>query len=409
MTNTSQSATEISANAAQGDDTEKPAKETRKIANLKMVAGFALGYPRQILFAVIALIIAAVSTLSIPAGFKAIVDYGFISGDADIAPYFQALLGIAVLLSIATALRFYFVSWLGERVVADIRTAVQKNLLRLSPAFFEENRPAEIASRMTADTAIVEQIVGTTVSVALRNLFVGIGGVIYLFTLAPKLTGALLLGIPLVLGPIIIFGRYLQNASRTSQDRVADVGTITSETLGAMKIVQAFGQEEREGERFSKAVEATFSTAKRRILLRAGLTALFILLIFSGIILLVWQGAEAVREGSISGGSIFAIVLTAGLVAGAFGALSEVYADLVRGAGASSRLAELLAEKPEIAPPANPTALPAPPAMAPSPCHVTTRAQHRDGSHRSRRRAGRPSQAGTTPRSATVLTPVRGR
>ncbi len=353
---------------AQGADTatntvssKKPvAKNKPKLGQLKMVARFALKYPRQIAFALIALILAAASTLAIPAGFKAIVDNGFISGGGDIAPYFEALLGISVILAIATAMRFYFVSWIGERVVADIRTAVQRNLLRLSPAFFEENRPAEIASRMTADTAVVEQVVGTTISVALRNAFIGIGGIAYLFTLAPTLTGALLLGIPLVVGPVIILGRRLENASRNSQDRVADVGTIVSETLGAMKIVQAFGQEAREGDRFAAVVEETFTTAKRRILLRAGLTALFILVIFGGVTWLVWEGAEGVRAGTISGGSILAIVITAGLVAGAFGALSEVYADLVRGAGASSRLAELLAVEPEIAPPANPTALPDP-------------------------------------------------
>ncbi len=359
MTEVSQTSTDLAVESAKQDDPEKLPKKRRKIANLKMVGSYAIKYPKQIAFAFIALVIAALATLSIPAGFKAIVDNGFIQGEGDIAPYFEALLVIALVLGLATALRFYFVSWLGERVVADIRAAVQRNLLRLSPAFFEENRPAEIASRMTADTAIIEQIVGTTVSVALRNLFVGIGGVIYLFSLAPKLTGALLLGIPLILGPVIILGRYLQNASRKSQDRVADVGTITSETLGAMKIVQAFGQERREGERFSDAVEATFSQAKRRIFLRSGLTALFIVLIFGGIVMLVWQGAEAVRAGTISGGSILAIVITSGLVAGSFGALSEVYADLVRGAGASSRLAELLAEEPDIAPPENPIALPA--------------------------------------------------
>jgi ATP-binding cassette, subfamily B, bacterial len=338
-----------------------PVPASRKLGQLRMIAHFASHYPRQILYAAVALAIAAAATLAIPAGFQRIIDKGFIASGGDIDPYFRYLLMIVAVLAVATALRFYFVSWLGERVVADVRIAVQKNLLRLAPRFFEENRPAEIASRMTADTAVIEQIVGTTVSVAARNLVIGIGGIIYLFTLAPKLTAALLVGIPVVILPIVFIGRRLEKASRSSQDRVADIGTITSESLGALKIVQAFGQEGREHIRFSDAVESTFTAAKRRIGLRAMLTAIVIALIFSAITLLMWEGAEGVANGTISGGTIAAFVLTGGLVAGAFGALTEVYGDLVRGAGASGRLAELLAAEPDIAPPAKPVALPQPP------------------------------------------------
>ena len=360
----------------------------RKIGNLRMVWGRAIRYPKQIVFAAIALMVAALATLAIPIGFKKIVDNGFgasggeegaiiplpggrygfrlpeiieVAPISDVAPYFQALLVIVAVLAVATACRFYFVSWLGERVVADIRLAVQKNLLSLAPGFFEENRPSEIASRMTSDTAIIEQVVGTTVSVALRNSVVGIGGIIYLFTLAPTLTAGLLLGIPVVILPIVFIGRRLTNVSRSSQDRVADVGAMVAETLGAMKIVQAFGQENREHKRFDGAVNATFETAKRRIRLRAALTAVVIALIFSGITMLMWRGAIGVADGSISAGSIAAFVLTGGLVAGAFGALTEVYGDLLRAAGAAGRLAELLDAKPEIAAPASPISLPEPP------------------------------------------------
>ena len=336
-------------------------KKYRKMGNLRMVWSAASAYPRQITFAGIALLVAALSTLAIPAGFKTIVDKGFIASGGDIAPYFGILLAVAVVLAIATSLRFYFVSWLGERVVADIRLAVQRNLLSLAPGFFEENRPSEIASRMTSDTAIIEQIVGTTVSVALRNLVVGIGGIIYLFTLAPTLTAALLVGIPVVVLPIVFIGRKLTNVSRSSQDRVADVGAMVAETLGAMKIVQAFGQEAREHSRFRTAVESTFDTAKKRIRLRAFLTAIVITLVFGGITLLMWRGAVGVQNGTISGGTIAAFVLTGGLVAGAFGALTEVYGDLLRASGAAGRLAELLDEKPGIAAPASPIALPEPP------------------------------------------------
>ncbi len=344
---------------------EKPAdvtepKAAKSLSNLRMIGRFAVRYPKQILFAILALIVAASSTLAIPYGSRMIIDKGFIQNGGDVAPYFHLLLGIVVVLGISTAFRFYFVSWLGERVVADIRMAVQQNLLRLAPRFFEENRPAEIASRMTADTAIIEQIVGTTVSVALRNMFIGIGGIILLFSLAPKLTAVLLLGIPLVVLPIVYLGRRLEKASRSSQDRVADVGTITSESLGALKIVQAFGQEKREHRRFTDAVESTFAAAKRRIRLRAFLTALVMAMVFGGIMMLVWEGVDQVSEGAISGGTILALVLYGGLVAGAFGALTEVYGDLVRASGASSRLNELMSAEPEIAAPANPVSMPAP-------------------------------------------------
>jgi len=341
-------------------ENDTPPAPLKKIGNLRMVFDRAIAYPKQIAFALLALFVSAMATLAIPAGFKTIIDKGFMAGNGDIAPYFQGLLGIVAVLAVATAFRFYFVSWLGERVVADLRLAVQANLLRLAPGFFEENRPSEIASRMTSDTAIIEQVVGTTVSVALRNIVIGIGGIIYLFTLAPTLTAGLLLAIPVIILPIVFIGRKLTNVSRSSQDRVADVGAMISEVLGAMKIVQAFGQEKREHERFSGAVESTFDTAKRRIRLRAAMTAIVIGLIFTGITMLMWRGAIGVSEGSISGGTIAAFVITGGLVAGAFGALTEVYGDLLRGAGAAGRLAELLSEKPGIAAPENRIALPVP-------------------------------------------------
>ena len=339
----------------------KPAEEApRPIGNLRMVWDFAKRYPGRITIAMVALATAAAATLAIPAGLKRIVDDGFAGGSGDIAPYFRYLFMIVGVLALATAVRFYFVSWIGERVVADIREAVQRNLLRLAPAFFEENRPSEISSRMTSDTTIIEQVVGTTLSIALRNIVMGIGGVVYLFTLAPKLTGMMLLGIPLIIAPIVILGRKVRTISRDSQDRIADVGSMASEVLGAMKIVQAFGQEDREATRFAGAVEATFTTAKRRIMVRALMTAIVIGLIFGAITSLMWYGATEVRAGHISGGTILAFLFTGVIVAGAFGALTEVYGDLLRGSGAAGRLGDLLAERPAIARPANPTPLPDP-------------------------------------------------
>jgi ATP-binding cassette subfamily B protein len=332
----------------------------KKIGNLTMVWQRAVRYPGHIAMAALALLIAALATLAIPDGFRRVIDKGFAASGGDVAEHFYYLLFIVVVLALATSVRFYFVSWLGERVVADVRTEVHRNLLRLEPRFFEENRPSEIASRLTADTAVIEMVVGTTVSVALRNIVMGIGGIIYLFTLAPGLTATLLLGIPIVILPIMFLGRRVRDVSRSSQDRIADVGAIVAETLGAMKIVQAFGQEARESSRFGAAVEDAFGTARRRIRLRAVMTAIVIALMFGSITMVMWQAALDVQAGVITGGTVAAFVFTGALVAGAFGALTEVYGELLRGAGAAGRLAELLAQVPEIKAPADPVKLPQP-------------------------------------------------
>ncbi|MDE2435222.1 MAG: ATP-binding cassette domain-containing protein [Sphingomonadales bacterium] len=348
---------------ASGDQPEAPAKPTRSLGPLRMIWRETAKYPRQAVFAGLALMVTATATIAIPAGFRLIIDRGFAQGgDVEaIGRWFRYLLLLVVVLGLGTACRFYFVSWLGERVVADIRLKVQENLLRLSPSFFETNSPSEISSRMTADTALIEQVVGTTVSVALRNLIMGILGIGYLFFLAPTLAAGLLIGIPVVILPIVFFGRRVRSISRSSQDRVADIGTIVAETLGGMRIVQAFNQEKRELARFSGAVESTFATARRRIRLRAIMTAIAIVAIFGSIVVLVWEGALGVAHGTVTGGTIFAFVVTAGIVAGAFGALTEVYGDLLRGAGAAGRLNELLNEKPTIAAPDRPLDLPTPP------------------------------------------------
>ena len=327
-----------------------------RLSSLGMIWTAACRYPGRLAAAALALLLAATSTLAIPSGFRLVIDRGFAAGghSDNIGRWFQYLLLIVIIMAISTALRFYFVSWLGERVVADIRIAVQRNLLRQAPRYFEENRPSEIASRMTADTAIIEQIVGSTVSIALRNLVMGVGGLIYLFTIAPKLTGLLLLGLPLVTLPMVLMGRRVRALSRSSQDRLADIGSVTSEVLGAMKIVQAFGQEGREASRFGETVERGFGTAKRRIVMRACMTAVVITLMFGSITLVMWQGALDVAAGRLSGGSIAAFVLTGGLVAGAFGALTEVWGDLLRGAGAAGRLHELMIARPDLPVPAHP-------------------------------------------------------
>lgn len=343
-------------------DTPPAPDRAKMLPALRLIWRFTFRYKLQLAGALISLVTAAIATLWIPRTFQKVVDNGFAEGASvnEIGVYFEGLLGIVVVLAIATAGRFYFVSWLGERTVADLRMAVHRNLLTLSPGWFEENRPSEIASRLTADTAIVEGIVSTTVSVALRNLLVGVGGVIYLFSLQPKLTLYLIVGIPVIVFPIMWLGGRVRKLSRSSQDRIADIGSVASETLGAMKIVQAFGQERREGERFEAAVDRGFATAKKRFATRAIMTAFVIGMLFAAITLIMWDAVSDVAAGRTTGGAITAFVLTAALVTGSFGALTEVYGDLLRASGAAGRLADLLAQRPVIAAPASPVALPDP-------------------------------------------------
>ncbi|HET9811186.1 MAG TPA: ABC transporter transmembrane domain-containing protein [Sphingomicrobium sp.] len=333
------------------------------LGNLRLVWHFAKHYPQYIAGALFFLLLSSAATLAIPYGFKRVIDRGFGNGGASpeaVAQAFHYLLMIVVVLAAATSLRFFFVSWIGERTVADLRVAVQKNLLTLPPRFFEENRPSEIASRLTADTAILEHVVGSSVSIALRNIATGLGGILYLFALSPKLAGMLLIGIPFVFGPVILFGRRIRALSRASQDRIADVGSTVAETLGAMKVVQAFGQEERELGRFRNTVEQAFGVARHRFRMRAVMTFTVITLIFGAIVLILWEGASDVATGQMSGGSIAAFVFTGVLVGGAFGALTETYGDLLRGSGAAGRIHELMVERAEIHAPAEPAGLPEP-------------------------------------------------
>ena len=335
----------------------------RSVKNLRMVWSFAAHYPGRIAAAGLALLIAAGAATSIPYGLKLVIDKGFGPGAGEphhIAKWFEGLLGVVVVMAVATAFRYYFVSWLGERTVADIRLAVHRNLLRLSPGFFEENRPAEITSRLTVDTTIIEQVVGTTVSVALRNTIMALACVVIMFLLAPKLAGLMMLGVPIVMLPIILLARRVRAISVKSQDRIADVGTVTSEVLGAMKIVQAFNQQGREAARFSDAVQRVFETARRRMIVRAFMTGIAIVLMFSAIVSVIWLGAIDVSAGRMTGGTIAAFVLYGGLLAGGLGNLSEVYGDLLRASGASERLSELLHAEPAIRAPAKPAKLPEP-------------------------------------------------
>jgi len=340
---------------------EKPEKASRSLGNLSIVWRAASKYRGHVAAAVFFLALSSASTLAIGWGVRRVIDRGFVGNGANAAAVseaFEILLAIVVVLALATACRLYFFSWLGERTVADIRIAVHRNLLTLPPRFFEENRPSEIASRLTADTTILDQVVGVSTSMALRNFANGAGGLVYLFILSPKLTGLLLLAIPLVVAPVILLGRKVKALSRSSQDKIADVGSTISETLAAMKVVQAFGQERRELGRFSGTVERAFSVARRRFGVRAVLTFTLMLIMFGMIVTLLWEAVSDVAAGRLSGGTIAAFIYLGSIVGGSFGALTETYGELLRGAGAAARIHELMMESPEIHAPANPVPLP---------------------------------------------------
>ena len=326
-----------------------------KISQLGILLGIMMNYKIRMSLAFLFLIIAAGATLSIPASMRGLIDAGFLAENAAaLRGHFDVLAIIIILLSIATACRFYFVTWIGERVVADIRQGIYEKLVCMSPEYFEENRPGEIVSRLTADTTLVQSIIGSSLSIWLRNMIMGIGGIIMLFRISPELMIGIVTVVPFVLIVIVYIGRRVRKLARSSQDRVADVGSQANETLAALNVVQAFTQEKTEVDRFGNRVEEAFKVAKRRILTRSVMTAVVILLIFGGIGMALYNGFGAVISGDMTGGQILEFIILSMLVAGALGALSEMYGDIMRLAGATGRLAELLSVEPKIKAPDNP-------------------------------------------------------
>lgn len=333
----------------------------RGIAGLRRLIPFLAPYRGRIAGAIVALVVAALSVLAIGQAIRRVVDQGFSDDAAFIDQYFIALMGVVTVLAAATFGRYYLVTWIGERVIADLRRAVYTHVLELSPSFFEEVRTGEVLSRLTADTTLIQTVVGSTASVALRNLLMFIGGTILLVVSSPKLTGLVFLMLPIVILPIVVFGRRVRTLSRRSQDRIADVSSHAGESLNAIQIVQAFGREGRDSAEFGEATESAFAVAARRTRARAWLTALVMLLVFGAVDGVVWIGAKDVIIGEMSAGQLAAFVFYAIIVAGALGALSEVYGELQRAAGAAERLVQLLEIEPEIKAPANPAVLPTPP------------------------------------------------
>jgi ATP-binding cassette subfamily B protein len=291
----------------------------------------------------IALAVAAGATLALPVAFRYLIDMGFSSGQSEhIDRYFIALFGLSVILAVATALRFYFVSWLGERVTADIRSAIYSHILRMSPQFFEITKTGEVLSRLTTDTTLIQTVVGTSLSMGLRNFFMLVGGIVMLIVTSPKLAGYILVTLVLVIAPILIFGRKVRKLSRDSQDRVADSSALAGEVLNAMPTVQSYTQEERESTRFNVSVESAFKTALSRIRARSILTVVVIVLVFAAISFVLWLGAQAVIAGTMTGGQLSQFIMYAVVTAGAIGAITEVWGELQRAAGATERLMELL-------------------------------------------------------------------
>ncbi len=327
---------------------------------LRHIAGFLRPYRLRIVSALASLIVAAGAVLAIGQALRRVVDFGFSADSTVLDQYFIALLGVVALLAVATYGRYYAVSSLGERVVADIRRKVYEHVVGLSPEFFESTRTGEILSRLTTDTTLIQSVVGSSASVALRNMMIFVGGSILLIVSSPKLTGLVFLIVLLVVLPIVFFGRRVRRLSRESQDRVADVGAFAGESLDAVQTIQAFGREDANRRRFGGIVEAAYTTALRQIKSRALLTGIIILFVFGAVDIVLWIGARDVISGTMTGGQLAAFVFYAVMVAGSVGSLSEVYGDFQRAAGATERLMELLGTSSRISAPESPVSLPRP-------------------------------------------------
>ena len=334
----------------------------RDLKPLKRLLPYLSRHRGKVIAALIALLAAALATLAVPLAVRHVIDHGFSAENAALVNrYFLLMLAVAGLLAVASAARYYFVTWLGEKVVADLRADVFAHLLKLSPAFYEKNHSGEVLSRLMADTTQIKTAFGATASVALRNLVLLIGAVIMMIVTSPKLSGITLLAIPAIVLPLIIYGRRVRKLSRSAQDTLAGSAALAQEALPAVPIVQACRQEETLAKRFAAATQAAFEAAARRTGARAVLTAMIIFIAFGAIVAVLWMGAHDVLAGQLSGGALGQFVLYAAFAAGSLGSLSEVWGELQLTAGAAERLAEILDTKPDIVAPANPKPLPQPP------------------------------------------------
>jgi ATP-binding cassette subfamily B protein len=332
-----------------------------RFSGLNLLGPYLRPYRGRVALALLSLLVAAGTVLAFGACLRALIDRGFAQGRPDVLNYALAsLLAVAVVLAIASGARFYLVSWLGERVVGDLRRDLFAHVVRLGPAWFEVKRSGDVMSRISADAQLIEQVIGSSASIALRNTLMCIGGVAMLVITNPKLALFVLAVVPIVVAPIVVFGRKVRALSREAQARMADMVSEGGETLDAVRTVQAFAQEDRAAKRFGEATERTFAAARQRIARRAVMTTLVIFIVFAAVGFLLWMGGHDVISGHISAGDLSAFVFYAVLVASSGGAISETIGDLQRAAGAAERLAELGAEPAAIIEAANPIALPKP-------------------------------------------------
>lgn len=346
------------ARSAVSTETDEPSRQ-RDLRVLRPLLGYLRPYRLAIVGALIALIIAAGTVMTMGQGLRLLIDRGFRSELLDQA--LLVFLVVIVVLALASYSRFFLVSWIGERVVADIRRAIFQHIIKLSPGFFEVTPTGEVLSRLTTDTTLLQVIIGSSVSIALRNTLLFVGCSIMLAVTNPRLTGFVFLFVPLVIVPIIFFGRRVRRFSRESQDRLADVGAFGTETLSSVRTMQAFTHEAIDRERFTTHVENAFATAIDRVRARAFLTAIVIMLVFGAVGAILWLGGKDVIANRITAGELSAFVFYAVIVAGSVGAISEVFGDLQRAAGATERLLELLSTQPDIAAPESPVSLSDPP------------------------------------------------
>jgi ATP-binding cassette, subfamily B, bacterial len=340
-----------------GNSQLNPAPQT-SVKPLLALLPFVRPYRAQLLWALLFLLVSAGAALVLPRAVGKMIDHGFSAADAAfIDQYFIALFVVAAVLALASAARFYFVSRLGERVIADVRRAVYAHILKQEQSFFEVTKSGELLSRLTTDTELVQTLIGSGVSVALRHVLMLIGSIILLVLASPRLSLLIVIGIPLVVAPIFIIGKRVQKLSRESQDKIAATSGMAGEALNAVHTVQAFAREDYEAKRYADSVELLFKSAINRIRARASLIGIVILVVFGAITAVIWAGAKSVLAGSMTGGELTQFVLYAVVAAGATGALTEVWGDVQRAAGAMGRICELLARVPAIADPDIPNTL----------------------------------------------------
>ncbi|MBY3067144.1 ATP-binding cassette domain-containing protein [Rhizobium laguerreae] len=335
--------------------------KTRSLRSLGRLTPYVMRYRGLVAGALMSLALAAITSLALPLAVRRMIDHGFTQSDGRfINSYFAMLMVMAIVLAVASALRYYFVITIGERIVADLRRDVFSHVTRLSPSFFDVNQSGEIVSRLTADTTQIKSAVGATASVALRNFILCIGAMGMMIVTSPKLSSLVIGAIPLIVFPLVAFGRSVRKRSRAAQDTLAHASAFANETIGATRTVQAFNGEDAAATRYGTAVESAYEAARAAIRSRALLTGIAITLIFGSVVAVLWVGAHSVLAGTLSAGTLGQFLLYAVISAGSLGALSEVWGELSQAAGAADRLTELLDEVSPITAPASPEPLPSP-------------------------------------------------